>query len=198
MHCDSFLLERFAFLRIQCRRQLATIKKEELGTLYRCKAVLAVAGSNQRLVFHAVSDVLEKELVSEWPAGATRGCKIVFIGKSLKREWFETSFNATLQPIRADFVLDGAAAAAEGGEGGGGGVQSAGASADAAAAAVVGGGGGGGGSKETASTVSTAAIDNGPKPIANRYGSLLSPLFAEAPAAFYKILAHCNSGDVVR
>lgn len=193
MHCDSFLLERFAFLRIQCRRQLATIKKEELGTLYRCKAVLAVAGSNQRLVFHAVSDVLEKELVSEWPAGATRGCKIVFIGKSLKREWFETSFNATLQPIRADFVLDGAAAAAEGGEGGGGGVQSA----DAAAAAVV-GGGGGGGSKETASTVSTAAIDNGPKPIANRYGSLLSPLFAEAPAAFYKILAHCNSGDVVR
>ena len=191
MHCDSFLLERFAFLRIQCRRQLATIKKEELGTLYRCKAVLAVAGSNQRLVFHAVSDVLEKELVSEWPAGATRGCKIVFIGKSLKREWFETSFNATLQPIRADFVLDGAAAAAEGGEGGGGGGQGAGASVNA-------GGGGGGGSKETASTVSTAAIDNGPKPIANRYGSLLSPLFAEAPAAFYKILAHCNSGDVVR
>ena len=191
MHCDSFLLERFAFLRIQCRRQLATIKKEELGTLYRCKAVLAVAGSNQRLVFHAVSDVLEKELVSEWPAGATRGCKIVFIGKSLKREWFETSFNATLQPIRADFVLDGAAAAAEGGEGGGGGGQGAGASVNA-------GGGGGGASKETASTVSTAAIDNGPKPIANRYGSLLSPLFAEAPAAFYKILAHCNSGDVVR
>ena len=47
-------------------RQLATIKKEEMGTLYRCKAVLAVAGSNQRLVFHAVSDVLEKELVSNW------------------------------------------------------------------------------------------------------------------------------------
>jgi len=80
-------------------RRLATIKKEEQGTLYRCKGLLAAAGSSERLAFHAVSDVTEQELVGPWPSRGARGCKIVFIGKKLDRAWFEASFDETLRPI---------------------------------------------------------------------------------------------------
>eukprot|EP00123_Amoebidium_parasiticum_P012042 comp21078_c0_seq1/m.28394 comp21078_c0_seq1/g.28394 ORF comp21078_c0_seq1/g.28394 comp21078_c0_seq1/m.28394 type:complete len:810 (-) comp21078_c0_seq1:43-2472(-) len=81
-------------------RRLAMIKKEEVGTLYRCKAVLALAGSPYKLVFHAVADVMEKTLVGQWQQGETRGCKIVFIGKKLRREFFEESFDACLRRVR--------------------------------------------------------------------------------------------------
>lgn len=40
-------------------RKLSFLPKEK-GTLYRSKAVLAVAGSDRKLVFHAVSDVMER------------------------------------------------------------------------------------------------------------------------------------------
>ena len=45
-------------------RMLATAKPADVGTLYRCKAVLAQLGSTQRLAFHAVSDVTEQEDVT--------------------------------------------------------------------------------------------------------------------------------------
>ena len=45
---------------------LATAKPADVGTLYRCKAVLAQLGSTQRLAFHAVSDVTEQEDVGPW------------------------------------------------------------------------------------------------------------------------------------
>ena len=41
-------------------RILATLDRETNGTLYRCKAVLAQAGSTRKLVFHAVADVVEQ------------------------------------------------------------------------------------------------------------------------------------------
>ena len=74
----------------------------------------------------------------------------MFIGKKLKREWFETSFEATLRQIRPDFP---AAVSTDAGAGGGGGTHD---------------------------------------------GGLLASLFHKAPTAFYKVLAHCNSGDVAR
>ena len=40
-------------------RSLAFLPKDK-GTLFRSKAVLAVAGSDLKLVFHAVSDVMER------------------------------------------------------------------------------------------------------------------------------------------
>lgn len=40
-------------------RSLAFLPKDK-GTLFRSKAVLAVAGSDRKLVFHAVSDVMER------------------------------------------------------------------------------------------------------------------------------------------
>jgi hypothetical protein len=129
-------------------RRLATIKPDDQGVLYRSKAVLAVAGSNKRLVFHAVSGVMEKEVVSEWPAGATKGCKIVFIGKKLQREWFETTFKTTLQPIRSDFALTASAS-----------------------------------SSASAATIARDGI--------------LVALLRQAPAAFYRTMAHCLSVDVL-
>ena len=73
----------------------------------------------------------------------------MFIGKKLKREWFETSFEATLRQIRPDFP---AAVSTDAGAAGGG----------------------------------------------THDGGLLASLFHKAPTAFYKVLAHCNSGDVAR
>ena len=40
-------------------RSLAFLPKDK-GTLFRSKAVLALAGSDLKLVFHAVSDVMER------------------------------------------------------------------------------------------------------------------------------------------
>ena len=56
-------------------RLLASAKPAEVGTLYRCKAVLAQLGSAQRLAFHAVCDVTEKEEVGPWPPSARSECR---------------------------------------------------------------------------------------------------------------------------
>ncbi|CAM9289505.1 unnamed protein product [Chrysoparadoxa australica] len=80
-------------------RLLATLP-EDKGVLYRCKAVLAVRGSNKKLAFHSVSDVTESGEVGEWKKGEERVCKIVLIGKNLERAWFEEGFIATLCPVR--------------------------------------------------------------------------------------------------
>jgi len=95
---DGMCVEPLRFARWV--RTIAAAKPEENGTLYRSKGVLAVEGSGQRLVFHAVSDVMEKEFVGPWPTAARVGCKIVFIGKKLNRDFFESGFEACLRPIR--------------------------------------------------------------------------------------------------
>jgi G3E family GTPase len=83
----------------QWMRQLATLDPE-LGLLYRSKALLAAAGSNDKVAFHAVSDVMEKGPTLKWGKGEPRGCKIVFIGKNLRRPWFEEGFDACLLPVK--------------------------------------------------------------------------------------------------
>ncbi|CAM9226447.1 unnamed protein product [Heterosigma akashiwo] len=93
-------------------RRLSQADPKEQGALYRCKAVLAVAGSPRKLVFHAVSDVTEKMEAGEWRAHEARGCKIVFIGKRLDRAWYEDPFLECLSPVRPRLRAPEAAAAA--------------------------------------------------------------------------------------
>ncbi|KAG5182154.1 CobW/HypB/UreG, nucleotide-binding domain-containing protein [Tribonema minus] len=77
-------------------RQLAILKPED-GAL--CKAVLAVAGSPNKLAFHAVSDVMERAEMGPWGLTEDRGCKIVFIGRRLNKEVLEKGFDECLRPI---------------------------------------------------------------------------------------------------
>ena len=58
---DNLCVEPLLFAR--WLRKVASAKVEDIGTLYRSKGVLAVSGVNERLVFHAVADVMEKEYV---------------------------------------------------------------------------------------------------------------------------------------
>ena len=95
---DNLCVEPLLFAR--WLRKVASAKVEDIGTLYRSKGVLAVSGVNERLVFHAVADVMEKEYVGKWPATATPGVKLVFIGKKLNREWLTSTFEACLRPWR--------------------------------------------------------------------------------------------------
>jgi len=81
-------------------RKVSSAKPEEVGTLYRSKGVLAVVGVSERLVFHAVADVMEKEYVGAWPEGTTPGIKLVFIGKQLNKAWFTSTFEECLRPWR--------------------------------------------------------------------------------------------------
>ncbi|KAL1530718.1 hypothetical protein AB1Y20_001617 [Prymnesium parvum] len=79
-------------------RILAMMDTESHGRLYRCKAILAVAGSPQQLAFHAVGDVMDKHVIGTWPTRAAACCKIVFIGEDLNRTWLEDGFTACLKP----------------------------------------------------------------------------------------------------
>ncbi|CAM9141456.1 unnamed protein product [Ectocarpus sp. 12 AP-2014] len=79
-------------------RSLAFLPREK-GLLFRSKAVLAVAGSNRKLVFHAVSDVMETREAGRWTDGEDRGCRIVFIGKRLDRAFLEEGFNSTARAV---------------------------------------------------------------------------------------------------
>lgn len=79
-------------------RSLAFLPKDK-GTLFRSKAVLAVAGSDRKLVFHAVSDVMERREAGRWDEGENRSCRIVFIGKRLDRAFLEEGFNATARAV---------------------------------------------------------------------------------------------------
>uniref|UniRef100_A0A0G4FCK2 CobW C-terminal domain-containing protein n=1 Tax=Chromera velia CCMP2878 TaxID=1169474 RepID=A0A0G4FCK2_9ALVE len=79
-------------------RLLSTLPKER-GQVYRSKAVLAQRGSGRKLVFHAVCDVVEKHAWGHWDADERRGCKIVFIGRSLDKQFLTDSFVACLRPV---------------------------------------------------------------------------------------------------
>ncbi|CAM9226310.1 unnamed protein product [Ectocarpus sp. 6 AP-2014] len=79
-------------------RSLAFLPREK-GVLFRSKAVLAVAGSDRKLVFHAVSDVMETREAGRWSDGEDRGCRIVFIGKRLDRAFLEEGFNSTARAV---------------------------------------------------------------------------------------------------
>jgi G3E family GTPase len=65
------------------------------GDIYRMKGVLAVKGSNKRLVFQGVHMLFDAKFDREWN-GAARTNTLVFIGKNLDRPKLTEAFKACL------------------------------------------------------------------------------------------------------
>ena len=66
------------------------------GDIYRMKGVLAVKGSNKRLVFQGVHMLFDAKFDREWKTGETRTNTLVFIGKNLDRPALTEAFKACL------------------------------------------------------------------------------------------------------
>jgi G3E family GTPase len=65
------------------------------GDIYRMKGVLAVKGSNKRLVFQGVHMLFDAKFDREWD-GQPRTNTLVFIGKNLDRSELTEKFKACL------------------------------------------------------------------------------------------------------
>ncbi len=66
------------------------------GDIYRMKGVLAVKGSNKRLVFQGVHMLFDAKFDREWKSGESRQNTLVFIGRNLDREALTTAFKSCL------------------------------------------------------------------------------------------------------
>ena len=66
------------------------------GDIYRMKGVLAVKGSNKRLVFQGVHMLFDAKFDREWKSGEVRTNTLVFIGKKLDRAALTEAFKACL------------------------------------------------------------------------------------------------------
>ena len=66
------------------------------GDIYRMKGVLAVKGSNKRLVFQGVHMLFDAKFDREWESGEPRQNTLVFIGKNLNRAELTEEFKSCL------------------------------------------------------------------------------------------------------
>jgi G3E family GTPase len=66
------------------------------GDIYRMKGVLAVKGTNKRLVFQGVHMLFDATFDREWKPGEARANTLVFIGKNLDRAKLTEAFKACL------------------------------------------------------------------------------------------------------
>ncbi len=66
------------------------------GDIYRMKGVLAVKGSNKRLVFQGVHMLFDAKFDREWAKDEARTNTLVFIGKNLDRPALTEAFKACL------------------------------------------------------------------------------------------------------
>lgn len=66
--------------------------KEKGNDIYRSKGVLAVRGSKEKYVFQAIHMVFTGAPQKPWAEGEERRCKLVFIGKNLKRDELSKGF----------------------------------------------------------------------------------------------------------
>ncbi|MBC7366416.1 MAG: GTP-binding protein [Undibacterium sp.] len=66
------------------------------GDIYRMKGVLAVKGSNKRLVFQGVHMLFDAKFDREWAKDEARTNTLVFIGKNLDRPALTQAFSACL------------------------------------------------------------------------------------------------------
>ncbi len=66
------------------------------GDIYRMKGVLAVKGSNKRLVFQGVHMLFDATFDREWKPGEARTNTLVFIGKNLDRAALTEAFQSCL------------------------------------------------------------------------------------------------------
>lgn len=66
------------------------------GDIYRMKGVLAVKGSNKRLVFQGVHMLFEGKADRPWKTGELRRSQMIFIGRKLDREGLNAGFRRCL------------------------------------------------------------------------------------------------------
>jgi hypothetical protein len=74
---------------------ISTLLRTKGGDIYRMKGVLAVKGSNKRLVFQGVHMLFDAKFDREWGADP-RHNTLVFIGKNLDRPALTEGFKACL------------------------------------------------------------------------------------------------------
>jgi G3E family GTPase len=74
---------------------ISTLLREKGGDIYRMKGVLAVKGSNKRLVFQGVHMLFDAKFDREWN-GQPRQNTLVFIGKNLDRAELTEKFKVCL------------------------------------------------------------------------------------------------------
>ncbi|OQR86629.1 hypothetical protein ACHHYP_10334 [Achlya hypogyna] len=89
---DDYAVDMFLFA--QWMRRLILPGKDGDAAkqrLYRCKAILTVEGVANKLVFHAVGDVVEREWL---PVPKATGVKVVFIGRHLMEATLREQFMA--------------------------------------------------------------------------------------------------------
>merc|ERR1719329_1103399 len=70
---------------------------DEMGTIFRIKAILAIKDHPYKHVFHAVCDVSDEDDLGPWEEGEQRISKIVFIGKGLSRQWLTEGFEGIFE-----------------------------------------------------------------------------------------------------
>ena len=75
---------------------ISTLLQVKGGDIYRMKGVLAVKGSNKRLVFQGVHMLFDAKFDREWNADEPRQNTLVFIGKNLERTVLTEAFKACL------------------------------------------------------------------------------------------------------
>jgi hypothetical protein len=75
---------------------ISTLLRVKGGDIYRMKGVLAVKGSNKRLVFQGVHMLFDAKFDREWSKGEPRQNTLVFIGKNLERSALTEAFKACL------------------------------------------------------------------------------------------------------
>ena len=75
---------------------ISTLLRVKGGDIYRMKGVLAVKGSNKRLVFQGVHMLFDAKFDREWTKGEPRQNTLVFIGKNLERPALTEAFKACL------------------------------------------------------------------------------------------------------
>lgn len=80
---------------------LGVLLQEKGADIYRCKGVLAAAGTEEKIVFHGVHMMLQMTTSSQagtkpWQAGEKRMCRAVFIGKELDRQALNDAFKSCM------------------------------------------------------------------------------------------------------
>ena len=66
---------------------MSKLLQEKARDLYRCKGVVAFAGTDKKFVFHGVHEQVAFGPADEdWAPGQKKVCKMVFIGKNLEKE----------------------------------------------------------------------------------------------------------------
>merc|ERR1712228_1133714 len=75
---------------------ISWLLREKGVDLFRSKGVLAVKGMSERFVFQAIHMLFANSKGNPWKEGEERRCKMIFIGKNLKREELTSGFMACM------------------------------------------------------------------------------------------------------